>query len=59
MKWYDQFHGRPPLILVHGEPEAQQTLRRLVSDEFTASVHVAETGECFDLLKPVPFQDAG
>jgi metallo-beta-lactamase family protein len=55
MKWYDQFHGRPPLVLVHGEPEAQQTLKRLVSDEFTAPVHVAEAGDCFDLLKPVPF----
>jgi len=55
MQWYDQFHGRPPLVLVHGEPQAQQTLNSLVAAEFNAPVHVAEAGDSFDLMKPVPF----
>lgn len=53
--WYEQFADRPPLILVHGEPEAQTTLRDIIRDEYTAPVHIAQLGEQFDLLKPVPF----
>ena len=55
MSWYDGFKGRPPLVLVHGEPEAQAALASRIEEEFLAPVHVAEEGEVFDLAKPIPF----
>jgi metallo-beta-lactamase family protein len=55
MRWYDQFHGRPPLILVHGEGDAQRTLQQKIRDEYAAPVHIAALGESFDLAKPIPF----
>jgi metallo-beta-lactamase family protein len=53
--WYDRFEGRPPLVLVHGEPDAQLALQQRVRDELAAPVHVAATGDSFDLRQPVPF----
>ena len=53
--WYDNFAGRPPLVLVHGEPEAQVMLRDAIRDKYAAAVHIAQAGDRFDLLKPVPF----
>jgi metallo-beta-lactamase family protein len=55
LNWYDQFEQRPPLVLVHGEPEAQQALKEVVRDRFAAPVHIARHGERFDLSKPIPF----
>ena len=54
---YYELHGDSgePLVLVHGEPQAQQTLKSLVAAEFNAPVHVADAGDSFDLMKPVPF----
>jgi len=56
MRWYDQFHGRPPLILVHGETRAQETLQGLIRDAYAAPVHIAAAGDSFDLAKPIPFE---
>ena len=56
MDWYDQFDGRPPVVLVHGEPRAQEALQRDLRDEFHAPVHVAAPGDTFDLAKPIPFE---
>ena len=53
--WYDQFDGRPPLVLVHGEARAQEALEEKISEKFAAPVHVAQLGERFDLAKPIPF----
>ena len=53
--WYDQFKGRPPLVLVHGEPSAQEALETKITDDLAAPVHVAGPGESFDLAKPIPF----
>jgi len=53
--WYDRFQGRPPLVLVHGEPEAQATLQDVIRDKYAAPVHIAQSGDRFDLFKPVPF----
>ena len=55
VRWYDQFKNRPPLVLVHGEPVAQTTLKDLISRELAAPVHIASPGESFDLFKPIPF----
>jgi len=57
LSWYDQFHGRPPLVLVHGETRAQETLRDLVKERYAAPVHIAAYGDSFDLAKPIPFDD--
>ena len=53
--WYDAIDGRPPLVLVHGEPQAQAVLQGLLRDELNAPVHIAAEGDSFDLLKPIPF----
>jgi metallo-beta-lactamase family protein len=53
--WYDQYDGRPPLVLVHGEARAQEALAERISEELAAPVHVAQPGELFDLAKPIPF----
>jgi metallo-beta-lactamase family protein len=55
VRWYDHIAGRPPLVLVHGERRAQQVLKARIEDELAASVHIAATGEVFDLARPVPF----
>lgn len=55
VNWYDAFANRPPLLLVHGEPDAQAVLQKLIRDELMAPVHIAVEGERYDLLKPVPF----
>ena len=55
VNWYDQFKHRPPLVLVHGEPEAQAALAELINSELAAPVHVAQEGDRFDLSKPLPF----
>jgi metallo-beta-lactamase family protein len=55
LNWYDQFDGRPPLVLVHGENSAQQTLQTLIREEYAAPVHIATEGQRFDLAKPIPF----
>jgi metallo-beta-lactamase family protein len=55
LNWYDQLKNRPPLVLVHGEPDAQTALQELIHNELAAPVHIARSGEEFDLKKPVPF----
>ncbi len=53
--WYDNFKNRPPLVLVHGEPDAQIALRELIEEELAAPVHIAADGDRYDLMQPVPF----
>jgi len=55
VNWYDQFKQRPPLVLVHGEPEAQAVLQGVIRDELAAPVHIAAEGDQFDMLQPMPF----
>jgi metallo-beta-lactamase family protein len=55
LNWYDQFDERPPLVLVHGEPGAQEVLRDEVQSRFAAPVHIAKHKDSFDLAKPIPF----
>ncbi|GIU02557.1 hypothetical protein TUM4641_04340 [Shewanella morhuae] len=33
LRWYRHFEGQPPLILVHGEPEAQRGLVEVINQE--------------------------
>jgi len=39
--WYRGFQGRPPVYLVHGEPQAQQPLLDKLRDELGAPAHIA------------------
>ena len=55
LAWYDAFQNRPPLILVHGEPQAQTALKNLIRRDTGGPVHIARQGEFFDLQKPIPF----
>lgn len=55
LAWYDGIRNHPPLILVHGEPEAQTALQNLIRHDTGGPVHIARHGECFDLQKPIPF----
>ena len=40
--WYGAFENRPPLYLVHGEPDAQQALTRELKAQLEAPVSIAE-----------------
>jgi metallo-beta-lactamase family protein len=40
--WYGAFRNRPPVYLVHGEPQAQLALANKLREDLTAPVHIAE-----------------
>ena len=50
LAWYDNFSGRPPVVLVHGEPGAADALAAALRAGPRASVRVARRGERLDLL---------
>lgn len=43
--WYDAFQNRPPVYLVHGESDAQQSLARRMRADLDAPVSIAERGQ--------------
>ncbi|MBT8103488.1 MAG: MBL fold metallo-hydrolase [Gammaproteobacteria bacterium] len=43
--WYEAFRNRPPLYLVHGEPDAQCALAKKVRKDLRAPVFIAERGQ--------------
>lgn len=49
--WYGNFKNRPRLILVHGEPEAQECLAKVIQTELNADVIIASRGQKINLLK--------
>ena len=49
--WYQQFNGHPPVVLVHGEEDAQACLADLLRSVTNADVTVARRGQKIDLLK--------
>lgn len=42
LSWYDGFAERPPVYLVHGEPDAQQPLAEELKTRFNAPVTIAK-----------------
>jgi len=48
LRWYDNFKGRPPVYLVHGEPQAAEALA-LKLRERGASATVSRPGLQIDL----------
>jgi metallo-beta-lactamase family protein len=47
--WYAGFEGRPPVVLVHGEAEAQAVLARRLHEEQGVEVRIAARGQRLDL----------
>lgn len=50
LRWYQDFKNRPPVLLVHGEPEASEALQQELHDRYQARVRIARMGEGLDLL---------
>ncbi|MET0052611.1 MAG: MBL fold metallo-hydrolase [Candidatus Thiodiazotropha sp.] len=47
--WYAAFQNRPPLVLVHGEPDASEALKERISAELNANVRLPSLLETVDL----------
>ncbi|MBT8090972.1 MAG: MBL fold metallo-hydrolase [Gammaproteobacteria bacterium] len=47
--WYGGFQNRPPVYLVHGEPEAQKALAKKMRKELDAPVFIAERGQTIQI----------
>jgi metallo-beta-lactamase family protein len=45
LDWYGSFDGRPPVYLVHGEPDAQKALAHKLRTEFNAPATIASRGQ--------------
>ena len=51
VQWYNNFHNRPPVALVHGEPEAMSVLASRLQEQGAPKVHQPEEGKRMDLVK--------
>ncbi len=49
--WYGNFNNRPRLVLVHGEPRAQECLANVLQSELNADVIIAKRNQKINLLK--------
>jgi metallo-beta-lactamase family protein len=49
LDWYGNFKGRPPVCLVHGEPESMDALAEKLGEEYGAEVTRPEYGQAVDL----------
>jgi metallo-beta-lactamase family protein len=49
MSWYEQIRDRPPVMLVHGEPNAMQPLTARLQTELGVKVTQPQFGESHDL----------
>jgi len=47
--WYGDFADRPPVYLVHGEPDAQKALAGIMRSRFNAPVQLAKPGQVIRL----------
>ncbi len=45
VNWYSQFEQKPPIVLVHGETHAQQSLSICLQDRLQAPVSIAKFGQ--------------
>jgi len=50
LDWYESFEGRPPVLLVHGEPDAANELANQLRDKFGARARPARKGKSTNLL---------
>ena len=51
VNWYRGFTRRPPVLLVHGEPEALDALAGRLRSELQAPVRIARPGQVVDLAR--------
>ncbi|MEE4294826.1 MAG: MBL fold metallo-hydrolase, partial [Xanthomonadales bacterium] len=49
-RWYENMENRPPVYLVHGEPESQETFASYLSNRCGAQVKAARPGDVLDLV---------
>ena len=49
LRWYDGFANRPPVCLVHGEPDAASAFQQRLEQQGAQWVRVASTGMTVDL----------
>jgi metallo-beta-lactamase family protein len=49
--WYAGFEDRPPVVLVHGETDALESLATTLQDELDAPATIARRGQVLDLMK--------
>jgi len=47
--WYSGFQNRPPVYLVHGEPDAQKVLAKKMRKDLDAPVFIAERGQTIQI----------
>jgi metallo-beta-lactamase family protein len=45
LEWYGAFANRPPVYLVHGEPDVQKELARRMHADFAAPARIAKPAE--------------
>lgn len=50
-RWYGQFDGRPPVALIHGEPDARDAMAARLKQEGAGTVISPALGESVDLRK--------
>lgn len=48
--WYAAFEGRPPALMVHGEPDVMQTLKERIAADYGGKAHIARAGKTIDLV---------
>jgi metallo-beta-lactamase family protein len=49
LRWYGHFRGHPALVLVHGEPRAQEALAKRIHSTYHKDVAIAGPGFTLDL----------
>ena len=49
LNWYGAFENRPPVYLVHGEPDAQRALAGKLRESLAARVNIASPGQAIRL----------
>ena len=49
LDWYGHFENRPPVVLVHGEPEAMGSLGAQIKSQFGTKVTMAEFKQTVEL----------
>jgi metallo-beta-lactamase family protein len=52
-EWYAGFNNRPPVLLVHGENDAQEAFAAHLRQELQAPVKIARPRETIDLAQPL------
>jgi metallo-beta-lactamase family protein len=48
--WYGNFKNRPRIVLVHGEPQAQECLSDVLQKELNANVTIAKYRQKINLI---------